>query len=439
MKTNIFDAAAPSQSYEISNLGLSVIGSAGSLTVALKQANGTSDPTPGVNSVKIGMRSPTAATGSYTQYRVQAALSLLISSGTTLGVPAATNTHLWIYAINSDGAGTIKLGVSTSRHDDQTLQSTVKESFTGTVTIASPAVWTATNHGLNNGDAIRLATTGALPTGFTSGVTYFVVSSATNTFSLAATSEGAAINTTGTQSGMHTISIAGSRLASDGVYSAKPIRLIGRAVVNLVTPGTWLTPTELSLTNLSATVDITTADLSANANITGSQLSPTAGILGPQLANQTITATQIANATVTTTQIAAGTIAITNMGAANFGGPTASSGGFATTAGAGVVAVTNLSQTITTVANRLVKVYLISDNVVQAQVGPNSGSLTGNLYLFRGPTQVGIYNITAGLTGPVAFLDVGPPTGLQTYSIKAEALTSGEFFVKNVQLVVMQD
>lgn len=73
-----------------------------------------------------------------------------------------------------------------------------------TVTIASPGVVTWAAHGLSNGALVRLDTFGALPTGLAAGTDYFVVNAATNTFQLSATSGGAAINTTGTQAGIHT-------------------------------------------------------------------------------------------------------------------------------------------------------------------------------------------------------------------------------------------
>ena len=73
-----------------------------------------------------------------------------------------------------------------------------------TMTIASPGVVTWNAHGLSNGQEVRFSTTGALPTGLTAGTTYYVVSASTNSFSVAATPGGAAIATTGTQSGVHT-------------------------------------------------------------------------------------------------------------------------------------------------------------------------------------------------------------------------------------------
>ena len=75
-----------------------------------------------------------------------------------------------------------------------------------TVTIASPAVVTAV---LRNGTAVYLNTTGALPTGLVVGTVYYVVGSTGTTCNLSLTFNGAAINTSGTQSGSHTISPRG--------------------------------------------------------------------------------------------------------------------------------------------------------------------------------------------------------------------------------------
>lgn len=80
--------------------------------------------------------------------------------------------------------------------------------FRGTVTIASPGVWNAIAHPLIAGDGAVISTTGALPTGFVPGVTYYVVNPTANSFQLSATAGGAAINTSGTQSGSHTITPA---------------------------------------------------------------------------------------------------------------------------------------------------------------------------------------------------------------------------------------
>lgn len=75
-------------------------------------------------------------------------------------------------------------------------------SSTVTITIAAPGVVTWTGHGLSAGDPIRFTTSGTLPTGLAINTTYYVkqVLSA-NTFTVSLTVGGAAITTSGTQSG----------------------------------------------------------------------------------------------------------------------------------------------------------------------------------------------------------------------------------------------
>jgi len=74
-----------------------------------------------------------------------------------------------------------------------------------TMTIATPCVVTDTGHTKINGNMVRFSTTGALPTGIVADTTYYVINKATNTYQLSATSGGVAINTSGTQSGTHTV------------------------------------------------------------------------------------------------------------------------------------------------------------------------------------------------------------------------------------------
>lgn len=80
-----------------------------------------------------------------------------------------------------------------------------ERSAAATVTIATPGVFTWTAHGLTIGDKVKFSTTGALPTGIVAGTEYFVKTTpSADTFSVSATAAGAAIATTGTQSGTHT-------------------------------------------------------------------------------------------------------------------------------------------------------------------------------------------------------------------------------------------
>jgi hypothetical protein len=86
-------------------------------------------------------------------------------------------------------------------------------STTITMTIAPPCVVTC-SLGLVDKTPITLSTTGWLPTGLLPGVTYYVKYLTATTFNLSATSGGAAITTTGTQSGTQSISPCGVLLST---------------------------------------------------------------------------------------------------------------------------------------------------------------------------------------------------------------------------------
>lgn len=82
-----------------------------------------------------------------------------------------------------------------------------KEKGTFTVTIASPGVFSKTGHGLTTGDIVQFSTTGALPTGLTAGTNYYIIAGGltADAFEVSATSGGSAVNTSGSQSGTHTV------------------------------------------------------------------------------------------------------------------------------------------------------------------------------------------------------------------------------------------
>jgi len=73
-----------------------------------------------------------------------------------------------------------------------------------TISVATPAVVAWTANGQANGTPVTFTTTGALPTGLSAGVMYFVVGTSANSFGVAATIGGAAIATTVAGSGIHT-------------------------------------------------------------------------------------------------------------------------------------------------------------------------------------------------------------------------------------------
>ena len=75
------------------------------------------------------------------------------------------------------------------------------------LTIASPCVAGFSSHGLTANDTIRFTTTGALPTGVVAGTTYYIIATGltSNTFQFSTTAGGSAVNTSGSQSGTHTL------------------------------------------------------------------------------------------------------------------------------------------------------------------------------------------------------------------------------------------
>lgn len=80
------------------------------------------------------------------------------------------------------------------------------QSFTVTISQATPGVVTKVAHGLTVDTAVKLSTTGALPTGLTAGTTYYVKAAPdADTFTLTATPGGAAIDTSSAGSGTHTV------------------------------------------------------------------------------------------------------------------------------------------------------------------------------------------------------------------------------------------
>lgn len=108
---------------------------------------------------------------------------------------------------NTLDAGFLKAnGAAVSRTAYAELFAKLVKSGTATASIATPGVVTWPAHGRSANDPVKWQTTGALPTGYVAGTTYYVVGASItpNTFQLSATPGGAAINTTGTQSGVHT-------------------------------------------------------------------------------------------------------------------------------------------------------------------------------------------------------------------------------------------
>lgn len=89
-----------------------------------------------------------------------------------------------------------------------------------TITLATPAVVSLATHGLIVGEAVYFTTTGALPTGITANTVYYVISAGfgTGAFEISTTAGGSAVNTSGSQSGTHSIFRQSSYSSGDCLF-----------------------------------------------------------------------------------------------------------------------------------------------------------------------------------------------------------------------------
>lgn len=131
-----------------------------------------------------------------------------------------TGSWAWIWKWPGGVAGTLSTVAGTQ---DQVPYSVDRyNSGTFTVTLASPGVITWTAHGRVAGEQCQLSTTGTLPTGYTAATTYWLIFVDANTVRLATTlanaMAGTAINTSGSQSGVHTIISGSIKVAMNKAY-----------------------------------------------------------------------------------------------------------------------------------------------------------------------------------------------------------------------------
>ncbi len=131
-------------------------------------------------------------------------------------------------------------GAAVSRTTYATLFAAINPSLgTATMSIASPCVVSLTAHGLVLDDIIYFTTTWALPTGLAINTRYYVISAGltANAFQISATTWGSAINTTWTQSWVHTLRRS-PYWVGDGTTTFNTPNLKGSVVVGVDTSQT---------------------------------------------------------------------------------------------------------------------------------------------------------------------------------------------------------
>lgn len=146
---------------------------------------------------------------------------------------------------------------------DELLSGVTKgKTSTITMTIANPCVVTWTGHGLHADSEVVFTSTGDLPTGITAGTRYYVLSTdlGENTFKISATPQGAAIETTGTQSGTHTgTNTSIINIATEGTYGFIFSTICDCTSGNGTTVDIWFRKNGLDVDRSNTRVQIATA------------------------------------------------------------------------------------------------------------------------------------------------------------------------------------
>ena len=162
-------------------------------TGAITLPTGSTAQQPGT--AVVGMLRFNSTTNSFEGYANGVWNSLGATNTTTLG--------LWQNKQAINVTQTISSGYSAMSSGPITLSPPIAAQ-TVTITIATPGVFTVPTTALPAGTSLVLSTTGALPTGLTAGVTYYVINPSGLTFQLSTSPTGSPIATSGTQSGTHT-------------------------------------------------------------------------------------------------------------------------------------------------------------------------------------------------------------------------------------------
>lgn len=190
------NAVLANSSNQIRNLGIAFSVGASAATIAIKTAAGSDASS--TDFVSIGFRNATSANGQYSIVNITGALSMTLSSGSTLGQISAQASYMFVYLINN--SGTAEVAVSASLYDDGSIVSTTAEGGAGAADSATAIYSTTARSNVALRLVGRILNTQTTAGTWTSTPTQISLTPFTNIIRYQQKSLGSTINTTGVMS-----------------------------------------------------------------------------------------------------------------------------------------------------------------------------------------------------------------------------------------------
>ena len=180
----------------------------------------------------------------------RASIGAVPGSGRVRGVQLydSSNLNSKLYAFRDNAGGTANLMYVATANGWQQINfgyevqlATLNHAATVTITNASPGVVTWTGHGMVNNQPVQLSVSagGSLPAPLTSNFTYYVVAATANTFELASSIGGTAINTTAAGSGTFTCTAMGNNIFAGNVVRGATSGATATVAASLLRTGSW--------------------------------------------------------------------------------------------------------------------------------------------------------------------------------------------------------
>jgi predicted phage tail protein len=284
-----------------------------------------------------------------------------------------------------------------------------------TISIANPTVigWPA--HGFAVNQPVQFSTTGVLPSGILANVPYYVISAGltADAFRISARLGGTAVNTTGSQSGVHTGRAAG--LSSTAINNTAAIQTTTDSLVSTQQSLSANYMTAIQTANADSNV-LTTANANANQAIVTLQNSIAATYA-------TISGVATAKSEAITTAAANASSALASYDQST----TASFGGLRS-------AVSTNSTAVAGINNKLAAQYTVKLDVngyVSSLTGFNDGAVSG--WTFVGNTfQVAFPSSGPVIGAPVQVFQIANVSGVPRITMRGDMFADGTIEAKSM-------